>query len=195
MTEDIADNPLEMEARTHRIDALEVRVSPSSFESGSAERCEQIVPLSGRNALRIAALGLLVMAMGGVVVWLTSPEPWPIRLGASLVWVPVVALGVFILGMAVLFQARRANWRLRVDGECVALDMLAADGRTIKHESVRIVDLERIIWLEGDADVAAGVRLRTRSGAGLFIPADAFDVARFWACARRRFPGLPAEGR
>ena len=168
---------------------------PPSFEPGSTEPCEQIVPLSGRSALRTAALGLLILAMGGVVAWLTRPEPWPIRLGASVVWVPVVALGVFILGLAALFQARRASWRLRVDGECVALDMLAADGRSIRHESVRIADLERMVWIEGDADVSAGVRLGTRSGAGLFIPADAFDVARFWACARRRFPGLRAEGR
>ena len=106
-----------------------------------------------------------------------------------------MALGVFILGLAAFFQVRRARWRLRVDSERVVLDMLDADGRSIKHESVRIAYLERIIWVEGDADVAAGVRLGTRSGQGLFMPADSFDVARFWACAKRRFPSLPSEGR
>ena len=114
-------------------------------------------------------------------------------IGMLLANVPVVALGTFILVMAAVFHVRRATWRLRVDAESVALDMQAANGRSMKHESLRIEDIVALVWVDGDDDVSAGIRLRAGSGASLFVPADAFDVQAAWdATSPDRLSAWPA---
>lgn len=166
-----------------------------SHEVAETAPYEQTVALGGRSALRTAALGGLVLAMGGTVVWLVSPEPWPLQLGAAMVFVPVLGLGGFIVALAAMFHLRRATWQLRVDDIAVTLAMCAANGRAFKQERLALGDLEGLVWIEGDDDLSPGVRLRARTGRDLVVPADAFDVAALWAELRRRLPKTPVEGR
>ncbi len=156
---------------------------------------EEVVRLDGTSAARTAALGAGVVAVAAVFAALVWGDPWPLRVANGLVVVPVAALGIFMIALAIYFHVRRAVWRLRADAAGVTLCMEAASGRRIKREAVRIDDVTEIAWIEGDDDVSPGVRLRTQAGPGLFIPANPFDVDALWAFCVAHWPALRQTGR
>ena len=95
----------------------------------------------------------------------------------------MAAVGVLIavVGSALAWMVRAEPWPMvvgssLVDGPTIALGLFM----------LALADVTSLEWIEGDSDIAGGVRLHTRSGGGLFVPAESFDVKSFWAFAMQR---------
>lgn len=155
---------------------------------------KQTIELSGPNAARTAAVGLIVLAMAGVVIALVHAEPWPLLVASGLVVLPVAALGIIIVTLAGWFHATKSTWTLHADATGVMMTMQAANGRRFRHESVSAADVAELVWVEGDAEISAGVHLRTRQRRHPFVPAGSFNAPAFWDFALARFATVPASG-
>ena len=75
------------------------------------------------------------------------------------------------------------------------MTMETPGGRHIKREYLRAKALSKLVWVDGDDDVPAGVRLLAGDGTTLFVPADFFDTVAFWTHILERNPTLPRSGR
>lgn len=92
------------------------------------------------------------------------------------------------------FHATKSTWTLHADAAGVTMTMQAANGRRFKHESVSAADLAELVWVEGDAEISAGVHLRTRQRRHPFVPAGSFNAPAFWDFALARVATVPASG-
>lgn len=164
-------------------------------QDGALPVHEQVAPLWGRSAAYVATIGAVITAAGVLVARLQHGEPWPVVIFGGVMFVPTIVIGLAIVALGAFWHATRSTWHLSADAVEIAPTYRTARGRIFKRKSLPVGQLRTVRWIEGDADVAAGLSLEPARGKSLFVPAESFDclaLARFIASAYPQAQ-LPAQ--